>query len=266
MPELPDVEVYKRYLDATSLHQEIEAVELTAPELLHHVSERTLRSRLTGHELASTRRHGKHLFAEISGGAGWLRLHFGMTGEPRYYREPDHAPSHTRLRLDFTNGHHLAYDNQRKLGEIGLVDDPDAFVAERGLGCDPLASDCDVETFRQLLSGRRGMIKTTLMNQEILAGLGNVYADEILFQVGLHPKTRAGALSGDDLTDLHHGLHEVIDHAIEAKADPSELPEDWLLPHRGEGGECPRCGGTLETIEVSGRTTWLCPRHQGRPE
>lgn len=263
MPELPDVEILKRYLNATSLHQEIGGVEVSAPELLEGISEGRLRDRLVGHALTATRRHGKHLFVRVGdGAAGWLRFHFGMTGRLEYAKDADDLPEHTRFRLDFSNGYHLAYDNPRKLGEIGWVEDVDRFVAGEELGADPLADDLPLEAFRDLLSGRRGMVKTTLMNQRVLAGLGNVYVDEILFQAGVHPETAVPDLAEEAFDGLYHALYQVIEGAIEAKADRDALPDDWLLPHRGRDGSCPRCGGMLKEIEVGGRTTWYCASHQ----
>lgn len=265
MPELPDVEIFKRYLNATALHKEIGGVEVSAPELLEGVSVQRLRGRLVGRRLTASRRHGKHLFVRVDGGEdGWLRLHFGMTGRLEYSKDAGKIPEHTRLRLDFTNGYHLAYDNPRKLGEIGWVKSVEGFLAEKGLGPDPLADDLPLEAFRRLLAGRRGMVKTTLMNQEVLAGLGNVYADEMLFQAGVHPETKIPHLENDAFEGLYHALYQVIEGAIEAKADPANLPDDWLLPHRGEAGACPRCGGMLKNVDVGGRTTWYCARHQKR--
>lgn len=263
MPELPDVEIFKQYLNATALHQEIAGVKVSAPGLLSGVSEGRLRKRLVGHELSATRRHGKHLFVRVdSGDHGWLRLHFGMGGRLEYSKGVARAPEHTRLRLDLTDGYHLAYVNPRKLGEIGWVASVESFLDEKSLGPDPLADDLALETFRQLLAGRRGMVKTTLMNQSVLAGLGNVYVDEVLFQAGVHPETPVPDLAEDAVEGLYHALYQVIEGAIEARAEPERLPDDWLLPHRGTAGSCPRCGGMLKKTAVGGRTTWHCARHQ----
>ncbi|NIR44260.1 MAG: DNA-formamidopyrimidine glycosylase [Gemmatimonadetes bacterium] len=191
MPELPDVQVFKEYIDATALHQTIESVWLDGDDLLVDISAPTLTSRLKGHELESTRRHGKHLFVEISDD-GWLRLHFGMTGEIRYYKDHEELPDHTRLRIDFDDDYSLAYQNTRKLGEIGLVEDPDEFIREEELGPDAMSSELDLRRFRELLEGRSGTIKGLLMNQNVIAGVGNVYADEILFRAWPAPRGAGG--------------------------------------------------------------------------
>lgn len=262
MPELPDVQVFKEYVDATSLHQRITGLRFDGADLRKTVSARTLRRRLEGRVLRATRRHGKHLFLEIEGD-GWLRLHFGMTGDLEYYKG-DETPEHTKLRLDFPHGYHLAYIDVRKFGEIGFVDDPDAFVAEEGLGPDALA--LDAEGFRERLAGRRGTLKGTLINQEVLAGLGNEYVDEILFHAALHPETRTSALDDRALDGLHASMREVVEEAVRARVEPGRMPPSFLLPRRSAGEACPRCGGTIEKTEVVGRPTYLCPDHQRRRE
>ena len=259
MPELPDVQVFKETIDATSLHREVHTVHLSADRILD-VSERTLRRHLKGHELASTRRHGKWLFVEADG--GWLLLHFGMTGEA-VYRETGEAPDYVKMALDFAGGGTLHIVNRRKFGRIGWIDGPDTFVEEVGLGPDPLATDgFDLAAFRARLDGRRGTIKGTLMNQEVIAGLGNVYVDEILFQSDLHPEAKTDKLESATVGTLHRTMSRVIRKAIEARVDPDELPQSWLLPRREPGGDCPRCGGTIRRMKVSGRSTYWCPSHQ----
>jgi formamidopyrimidine-DNA glycosylase len=262
MPELPDVQVYKEYLDATALHQRIEAAVVEGgEELLRGVSARALRERLRGGSLRETRRHGKHLFAGLAGD-GWLRLHFGMTGELRYYKRDDSAPDHVRLRLDFENGFHLAYRNVRKLGEIGWVEDPDAFVAAAGLGPDALDPGLDAAAFREALSGRRGTLKGALMNQGVVAGIGNVYSDEMLLRAGIHPAAKVSDLQADDLTRLHGAMGTVLREAVDARVDAERFPRAFILPRREEGAPCPRSGGPLAKARVAGRVTFYCPQDQ----
>lgn len=264
IPELPDVQVFKEYVDATSLHRRIEGVEVDAERVLQDVSARSLAATLRGRTPASTRRHGKHLFVELEGGPErWMRLHFGMTGSLEAWRtEPPDALDHVRLRLDFGDGSHLAYRCPRRFGEVGLVETPDDFVRERGLGPDPWPEDFDADAFRRCLEGRRGMIKTTLMNQEVVAGLGNVYVDEILFQAGVHPERTVPDLDGEEVGRIHRVTGRVLRKAVEARARPERMPQRWLVPGREEGRACPRCDGTIEKLEVGGRPTYVCPDHQ----
>jgi len=259
MPELPDVQVFKEYLDATALHRRIAHVYLSADDVLESVSSSTLRSRLQGRALESSRRHGKHLFAALDN-AGWLRLHFGMTGLLKYYKNEDEAPDHLRLRLDFENGYHLGYKNTRKLGQIGLVDDVHEFIADAELGPDALSKDFGLDEFSEALAGRRGSIKGTLMNQSVIAGIGNIYSDEILFHAGVHPEAVAGDLDDETVKALFRAMRSVLQRAIEARVE--NFPDDFLLPHREDGAECPRCGSSLRKMRVSGRSTYFCPGHQ----
>ena len=267
MPELPDVQVYKEYLDATALHKEIEDVDVDADGMLYGLSALALVRRLKGEELAESRRHGKHLFVRVGEGDGWLRLHFGMTGELDAWASEEEAPDddeHVALRLDFADGSHLAYRIPRRFGEIGWVDDVDDFVEERELGPDPMDPEFGLREFRTVLEGRRGMIKTTLMNQEVLAGLGNVYVDEILFQVGLHPEASTDELEDDTVKEIYRAMNRVIKTAVKARADVDEMPGSYLLPHRTGDQKCPKCGKKLKRQAVGGRPTYFCPQDQQR--
>lgn len=263
MPELPDVEIFRQYLDATSLHQSIEAVDIKGEGMVKGISGKKLRERLENNQFESSRRHGKYLFAGLAD--GWLVLHFGMTGFLKYYKDPAKEPEHDRLCIGFDNGFHLAYDCQRKLGEIGFTEDPAAFAGEKGLGPDAMDPALDEDSFKKILSRSRGSVKGALMNQDMLAGIGNVYADEILFQSGVHPKAKVKGLSEQTLDDLFRVMREdVLPTAIARRADPARFPEDYIIPHRKKGGHCPKCGGPLEQVKVSGRTTYLCPECQGQ--
>jgi len=266
MPELPDVETFKRYLDATALHERIEHVTLTSEKILHGITRQKLAAALTGHALSRTHRHGKHLFAEVDDGP-WLMLHFGMTGYLAYFKRLDDDPAHDRLRLDFDNGYHLAFVNQRLFGEVGVVDDPEAFAAEQGLGPDALALDEDA--FRALLADRRGQIKSALMDQSLIAGIGNVYSDEMLFQAGIHPKAQVSDLDDAALHTLYAAMMSVLQVAIDKGAGAEDLfdnlPDDWLLPRREDGATCPRCGGEIRAVHAAGRNAYICPACQPAP-
>lgn len=261
MPELPDLRVLEEYVDATSLHRRIEDVMLRADLVSDPVPQR-IRDGLRGAAFEETRRHGKHLFIR-AGDRGWLHLHFGMTGDLVAYSTGE-QPEHTELRVDFADGSHLACTSTRRFGEISWVEDVDRYVEDAGLGPDPLEDDLDAAALRERFSGRSGTLKGTLMTQEVVAGLGNLYVDEILFQAGLHPESETGHLDDADLEHLATTMHEVVEAAVAARADPGRLPDDWLLPHREPGEPCPRGDGTIERIEVSGRATYLCPGHQER--
>jgi len=259
MPELPDVQVFQQYLEQNALRQRVRDVELSAAGMLSGASSKALKAKLKDRELVATRRHGKNLFVRVSGD-DWLLLHFGMTGELKYFEDTESMPKYTRLRLDFANGRHLAHVNMRRLGKIGLVDDVDAFIAEQKLGPDAL--DLDLAGFRRALGGRRGKIKATLMDQTVIAGIGNIYADEVLFAAGVDPRARTEKLSGATVSGLHTAMRAVLRKAIDADADANKLPRSFLLPHRARGGTCPKCDGTLQQVKLGGRMTYFCPRDQ----
>jgi formamidopyrimidine-DNA glycosylase len=262
MPELPDVAGLKQYLDATALHKTIEQGKVGDDRILAGVSRRKLCGALKGSCLQSSRRHGKHLFVRLRGKKHWLRLHFGMTGNLNYYEGDGDPPDHTRLRLDFKGNRHLAYISQRMIGEVGLVDDPQTYIEENDLGPDALADDFSRERFVEVLSGRRGSIKSALMNQSVLAGIGNVYSDEILLQAGLHPDARVDKLSDKRLEELYGVMRRVLKVTADKQADVDRFPRGYLTRRRGKGEQCPRCGGKIKSAKISGRTSYFCPKCQ----
>ncbi len=261
MPELPDVETFKRYLDATSLHQRVDDVDVRNAYVLKEISARELVRELKGRRFESSRRHGKHLFVRTNGDV-CLRLHFGMTGSLRYFKGKENAPPHARVLFIFENDYQLAFDDQRMFGEIGLLSDVDDFLKKRELGPDAL--DIDLAEFKKLIGKHRGAVKSVLLNQKLIAGIGNIYADEILFRVRLHPATEISHLGDKALTKLFRATRYILEKAIAAKADVNQMPRSWLLPHRGKGGKCPRCGRNLKSATIGGRTAWFCAHCQKR--
>jgi formamidopyrimidine-DNA glycosylase len=256
MPELPSVEIFKRYFDRHALNQPIERAEVSSPEIVVDVSPRTLERSLEGHEFISSRRYGKYLFSRLDNDL-YLIMHFGMTGYLHYFHQ--NSSSHVRLLISFQNGSHLAFDDARKFGKLGLTSDPDEFIAWKGLGEDAL--EIKFNAFQKLFQGRSGMIKPLLLNQNFIAGVGNLYADEILYQCSLHPETHAHQLNRSDLRSLYHQMRRVLLKAIQYQDRPYDFPDSYLLSHRYPGGECPE-GGPLKVIKVGGRTTYYCPQRQ----
>ncbi len=259
MPELPDVEVFGRYFERHALERTVEAVEVKDASLLENTSGAELARVLTGKRFTDLQRRGKHLAVAVDGG-GWVVFHFGMTGFFRYFEAEADEPEHARVLFRFKGGGALAYDCQRKFGEVRLVQDLEAFYRAKEVGPDALSLDRDA--FVQRFSDKRGRIKNALMDQSLLAGVGNVYADEILFHARIHPESATSDLLGADLRRLHDAMREVLEEAIRSDANPEALPADWLLPHRLQGDCCPRCGEPLGKMEINGRPTWLCPECQ----
>lgn len=259
MPELPDLVAMERYVKSTALHQRVLSVDVGRTYVLHDLPPERLVRALKGHRFEGVRRHGKNLLVETDGGP-WLRLHFGMTGNLSYFKHHDEKPEHTRVLFSFETGYHLAYVCQRMLGRVSLEDGPDEFVRKEDLGPDALGVGW--ADFRDIMEGRRGMLKSTLMNQSIIAGLGNVYADETLFQAHLHPETTIDQLSPDRLEELYHAMRDVLNTAIQRGSDARELPETYLVHRRGEGAPCPRCSSSIARVKINQRSTYFCPRCQ----
>ena len=261
MPELPDVESFKQYLDATALHKPIAKTTVDDERILSGISAQQLGQRLKGASLEGSRRHGKYLFADISDG-NWLLLHFGMTGELAYSESGGELPEHARVILDFKDGGRLSYVCQRLFGRVDLVDDLEQFIEDEDLGPDALDDSITPEWLQEQLSSRRGALKSALMDQSLMAGIGNVYSDEILFQAGLHPETQANRLSEEDIAELRRAMRRVLRTTARHKADVGQFPREYLTRHRNKDASCPKCTGKIKTKRVSGRTAYFCPTCQ----
>ena len=265
MPELPDVELFKRHLDGTCLGRTIRHVTVNDARILSDISASELARRLDGVQLTGSQRHGKHLLVSLQP-PGWLTLHFGMNGSLKHFEEGERDPPYDRVRFDFADGHHLAYVNPRLFGHVGLATDAEAFIAEEGLGPDALDSRFDFVAFERALAGRKRNVKSLLMDQTVIAGIGNIYSDEILFQAGIHPRERCDRLSGDAKKRLFRCIKEVLQTAVDAGAGADRLvdrlPRRFLIPQRERGRRCPRCGAEIAAVKFSGRTAYYCPRCQ----
>ena len=261
MPELPEVETFKRYMDSTSLHQWITNVDVRDAYVLKRVSARELARRLKGRRFENSHRHGKHLFVRADDEL-WLRLHFGMTGWLQYLKRNEEPPKTARVIFRFADNCRLAFDDQRKFGEIELIKDVDEFLQRRCIGPDAL--DLGLSEFKTIFRTHRGAVKAILLNQQLIAGIGNLYADEILFRARMHPATEAARLSDKDLARLFRATRYVLEKAIALKTDFNRLPKSWLLTHRGKHGRCPRCGRALKSATIGGRTSWFCAHCQKR--
>ncbi len=260
MPELPDVETYKRYLDATARGKQVRQVHVADSQVLVDSNERQLNRELKRRKIGETRRRGKYLLVKV-GAQRWLAVHFGMTGDLAYYKDNSDGPDHAQVVFDLSNDYHLAYAAPRKLGNIRLVPDLDDFIEQQQLGPDAL-DEVDAERFAKLLNYRRGAIKSALMDQSLLAGIGNVYSDEILYRARLHPATKVKALTENDLKKLWGTVSSVLEKAIEKKAQPQDLPDSWLLRRREDGARCGICDGKIVKRKFSGRGAYLCEKHQ----
>jgi len=267
MPELPEVEIYRRYFQEHALGKNIQRVRVLDDRILRDVTAGQLNASLRNRQFLSTRRHGKHLFVETDGEA-WLRIHFGMTGDLYYYpRVPGPTSTHptprfARVIFDLAEGHSLAYDDPRLFGAVSLIEEPSTFIRDQALGPDPLEATFKVTRFRRLFEGRRGAVKSLLMNQSNIAGLGNLYVDEILFQTGVHPARSVAAVESSEIDEMYKTMRTILRTVIARKVRGDGYPPKYLIRVRDEGETCPRCDGKIARMVVFGRTTYFCEQHQ----
>jgi formamidopyrimidine-DNA glycosylase len=261
MPELPDVEVFRKYLNRTALNKKIDKVEVRDKDVLGDHSARSLQKQLKGKKFKETKRRGKYMFIKFDKNA-WLVLHFGMTGFLKYYKDENKETEHARVIFNFANGYKLAFDNQRKLGKVDIAEGIEEFADENDIGPDVLKDDFDLDEFREIINKKRGIIKSALMDQKSMAGIGNIYSDEILFRAGIHPASRTQKLDDKQVKRLFRALKTVLKKAIEADVDPLKMPRSYLLPVREEGHKCPKCNGKIKSSKFSGRTGYFCNKHQ----
>jgi len=265
MPELPDVETFKRVLEKNGLRKTIGNVVVSDRRILGKLAAATFIGRLQGAKLVAARRHGKHLLASIDRG-GWLALHFGMTGALHFIARPDQEPPFTRVRLDFANDGSLAYTNKRMIGRVGLVEDAADFIAAEKLGPDVLDRRFDFPAFKARVFGAKRDVKSVLMDQQIIAGIGNIFSDEILFRARIDPTARTEELTPSQLKQLFQHMREALKTAIVCGAGSEQfterMPKGALLPERKKGGRCPRCRSPLKVFKLGGRTAYCCPRCQ----
>jgi formamidopyrimidine-DNA glycosylase len=258
VPELPDVEGFRRVLVSCAKGRIIRHVGVRDAGVLHGVSVRQLRDALEGRRFTEPERRGKWLLARTGGPT--LLLHFGMTGRLVCGRADDEVEPHDRVLFALSGDRRLHYCDQRKLQGLWLADD-DAGVA-RVLGRQgPDALAVDRAEFEAAFSVRRGRIKTALIDQSLLAGLGNLLADEILWRSGLHPATRSGDLTEPELRRLYTHVRRTLRSAVAAGCVPPR--DSWLTGHRDDPDPiCPRCGAHLRRSRLAGRGAVWCPRCQ----
>lgn len=254
MPELPDVEVLKNYCRQNILDRQIDSLFVRNNRVIKS-SPMTLRKHLEGETFKQVGRHGKYLF--LSTDQRELVLHFGMTGSVRYIERKgdiDHSP----FCIDFKDGSRFAFITIRKLGKVMLVNDRKKFIDKNRLGPDAYA--IDKTGFREAVGNNRGSIKYRLMNQKKIAGIGNIYSDEILYQTGILPQRTE--LDEEEVDRLFSNMKRIFDVSIRHGAAPDELPSRYLLKRRNQGERCGICAGRISKKTINGRISYFCGCHQ----
>lgn len=257
MPELPDVEGFRRELARSLPGRTVRRVDTRDPGVLRNTTPRALSRNLVGHRFDEPRRHGKWLILPTDGPV--LLVHSGMTGHPHYATGGAAEQGYERLVITLDRGE-LRYADLRKLRGVWLLPtDRDIVDVTGPQGRD--AFDLGLRDFRAALSGRRGRLKPTLMDQAVIAGLGNLLVDEICWQARLHPASAVAELSAEDVRRLHSTMNRVVRTAVRHARVPG-LPR-WLTGARdAPDPSCPRCGTRLRRGRLGGRSTVWCPRCQ----
>jgi formamidopyrimidine-DNA glycosylase len=259
MPELPDVEVYKKYVEKHAMNKKITSIEYNDSKQLLESSKQEISRNVKGAKFTSSKRLGKHLLLQVDD-KKWLAMHFGMTGDVKYFKNDEKEPQYSKVIFAFNNDHKLSIISKRKLGALAIAENTESYAKEYDIGID--AWQCSYGDFKEALEGKRGGIKNVLMDQSRVAGIGNIYSDEILYQVKIHPKFKFEKLDEKALKSLYNTIQRVLKTAINHKANPKDFPNHYLLKHRKEGEDCPDCKGKIEKIEINGRGCYICPKCQ----
>lgn len=278
---MPEVERARRLVDELCVGAVVRDVRrpVVDDKVFVDVEEGRFERALEGREVVESNRHGKQLWWRLRGDdAETPCFHFGMTGAfvvrgvegIQYYNSNasgtgDWPPRFAKLVVGFDNGVELAYVDPRRFGKIRLVSDVRDVIGT--LGPDPLLQMPDAETFAKIWTRRSAPIKTALMDQKLLAGIGNWMADEILYRARVHPETRANELSESQLEAIRERITEVVTVACDANSDHDLFPNDWLFHHRwGKTDGAKVNGDAIKFIEVGGRTTAFVPKLQFKTE
>lgn len=269
MPELPEVETVRRQLAGSLVGAVFRAVLKTEPAMLGDCAAEELRERLPGRRILGIDRLGKFIIMTLDGGV-YLTLHLGMTG--RLLIDPaDPRGSHTRFLFEFEGGgtqHVLEFGDPRKFGRVHLTMGEPA-PRLRGLGPDAWVGEWDTAYLSERLRGRKVPLKAFLLDQRHVSGIGNIYADEILWWTGLSPVRPAGSLKPDEVDRLSREIRRRLGEGVrllgctfsdfvDTAGEPGEF-QDWLRAYGRQGQSCARCGGMLVRTIVGGRGTAYCP-------
>jgi formamidopyrimidine-DNA glycosylase len=280
MPELPEVETIVRDLRPQLAGRRIESVQLTRDpairgRLVRYPNATTFVRRLRGRTIRSVERRGKYLVMPLDHNGERLVVHLGMTGHLRVW-EPEEAPvKHTHLRALLDSGLELRYDDPRQFGRL-LLGTQEDLVAGRAfparLGPEPVHGDLTEAEFEKIVRSRRRPIKSALLDQSFLAGVGNIYADEACFRAGIRPSRWTHRLTGRERRALYSAIQEVLENSIAARGSSiinyvdafglRGTNQEKLLVYGRSGEPCVRCGTPLQGTRLAGRGTVYCRKCQ----
>lgn len=257
MPELPDVEGFRAVLAEHGTGRRVEHVEVADAGVLRGVSARRLEQTLRGHRFGDPERRGKWLIARTDGPA--LLMHFGMTGGLHWAEPGEERHRHDRVVLAVPGGE-LRFRDMRKLQGITLAERADD-IGRLLAGLGPDALGIGREDFDRALGAGRRAVKAALLDQSVIAGLGNLLADEICWRARINPRRPVRQLAPAERACLHDQMRQVLREAIPVGRVPAG--PGWLTGRRdADGARCPRCGVAIARGRVAGRSTVWCPRCQ----
>lgn len=271
MPELPEVETIVNDLRQRLVGRRFTNVAVCWAGSIAEPHLDKFRRRIRGQRILDVRRRGKYLIFSLLGDDSFV-VHLKMTGQLLLRPATAERDKYARLVFDLDDGKQLRFVDMRKFGRVYLVDDPEAIVGE--LGPEPLTEDFTPEALMRMLRRRWGRIKPLLLNQRFIAGIGNIYADEILFAARIHPTRSADTLTSAEIEGLYRAIRDVLRQGIQNRGTTLDDKayrdaegraggnQDNLRVFRRAGQPCPRCGGTIQRIVVGGRGTYFCPRCQ----
>jgi formamidopyrimidine-DNA glycosylase len=268
MPELPDLEAMKSFLNRRLPGLVIEEAQALIPVVIR-LPRADFESLLQGNAFAETQRRGKFLLFSLKSGHVMV-LNPMLTGRLQYSSPDEKKRRRTCIVLGLSNGCELRYVDERLMGKVYVVpaDNLDAVPQFAEMGPDALSPELTEEAFEQRLRRYSGQIKNVLLNQRFIAGIGNAYADEILFAAGIHPFRKRSTLTSDETLRLHQSIRSVLEEAAKIVEErtrehlPLEEVRDFLKVHRRGGEACPNCGGRISEITAGNRVTSFCRRCQ----
>jgi len=270
MPELPEVETVARGLQVLLAGRIIIRVQVDWPRTIASSSPGEFAERLIGRRVRTTGRRGKYIVIGLD--EGYLLIHLKMSGRLRVVPCDEPADKHVHVAFGLDNGMELRFQDARKFGRVYLVGEVSEVTAD--LGPEPLSDQFTLGLFRDILERRSGRLKSLLLNQEFLAGLGNIYADEALFAARLHPLRRADTLTPGEQESLYHAIRTVLSRAVASRG--TTLTDGGYTDVDGQSGDyqrqiavygqtgnpCPRCETPVERIVLGGRSSHYCPHCQ----
>ncbi|MGI6225538.1 MAG: DNA-formamidopyrimidine glycosylase [Peptococcales bacterium] len=277
MPELPEVETVRRTLEPKLLGKKIIDVEVNLPKLIKIPAgdAQAFRSILMGQKFLETRRRGKYLLFVLDNDYV-LVVHLRMTGRLLYVNKEEPVVKHTHLFFFLDDGNELRFHDTRQFGLIYLVPKGSLHLINglKTLGPEPLSDDFTFACFEESLKGKKQRVKAFLLDQRCVAGIGNIYADEILFQAGIHPDETVDNLTQNDKNSLWIAIKDRLQKGVEHRGTSIKDYVDGFgntgtfqheLRVYGKAGQpCFKCGALIERIKVAGRTTAYCPQCQKR--